>query len=433
MSSGPRGSADQRLLLRARLVVPVAQPPIENGVVEIQGQRITLVDRWPASSSRAHGRVFDLGEVILLPGLINAHCHLDYTRVAGQIPPLKCFTDWIKAIVALKAAWSYSEFAESWLAGAGMLVRTGTTTVADIETVPELIPDVWPATPLRVVSFRELIHLQGGSAAEEVVCGAVSQWASLPRTGSGLGLSPHAPYSTTGSLLRSAAREARTRQWRLSTHLAESEEEFDMFRYARGPLHHWLESQRPMQDCGHVSPVRYLAGLNYLGSDLLAVHVNYLDHGDAALLARHQVHVVHCPRSHAYFRHKPFPRQELTQAGVNLCLGTDSLASVNKRTGGTVELNLFSEMTALARAAPELTPLAILRTATVNGAQALGWAGELGELTAGALADLIAVPYDGEVDLAVEGLIHYPGEVCSVMMRGGWVLSPGQSWPRQAC
>src|SRR5690606_19255911 len=102
--------------------------------------------------------------------LVNAHCHLDYTNMAGMIPAPKNFPDWIKAMLALKAHWSYSEYSQSWLNGAQMLLRTGTTTLADIEAVPELLPDVWNATPLRVVSLLELTNVKSRRPASEIIC-----------------------------------------------------------------------------------------------------------------------------------------------------------------------------------------------------------------------------------------------------------------------
>jgi cytosine/adenosine deaminase-related metal-dependent hydrolase len=104
----------------------------------ISGNKIRAVGSWADLQSPADEKVFDLGEVILLPGLVNAHCHLDYTDMAGQLPPPKTFTDWIPLITAAKTNWSYSEYAHSWLHGAHMLLKTGTTTVADIEAMPEL-------------------------------------------------------------------------------------------------------------------------------------------------------------------------------------------------------------------------------------------------------------------------------------------------------
>ena len=97
------------MLLRARIVLPVARPPIENGVVHVSGNRIRFVGERREFSPPPGEEIADLGDVILLPGLINAHCHLDYTDFAGKIPPTRFFTDWIKSIVALKATATYSE------------------------------------------------------------------------------------------------------------------------------------------------------------------------------------------------------------------------------------------------------------------------------------------------------------------------------------
>src|SRR5215213_3296257 len=124
------------MLLRARTVLPFCAPPIDDGAVLIRGERIETVGRWKDLQNSAGDRVTDLGDSILLPGLINSHCHLDYTAMAGQLRPAKKFSDWIKGIVALKAAWSYTEFANSWVSGANMLLRSGTTTVVDTEAVP---------------------------------------------------------------------------------------------------------------------------------------------------------------------------------------------------------------------------------------------------------------------------------------------------------
>src|SRR5687767_9011216 len=138
------------MILRARLVLPMAGPVIEDGAVVIQADRIVAVARWADLQPHITERVEDLGEVVLMPGLINAHCHLDYTAMAGKISPPRSFADWIKTIVALKAEWSYTEFAESWVRGAAMLLRGGVTTVADVEAVPELLPEMWHATPLQI-------------------------------------------------------------------------------------------------------------------------------------------------------------------------------------------------------------------------------------------------------------------------------------------
>src|SRR5439155_18866159 len=104
-------------------------------------------------------KTIDLGEVLLMPGLVNAHCHLDYTNMAGEFPPPIVFIDWLKLITSTKAGSGFADYAQSWLDGADMLLSTGTTTVADIEAIPELLPEVWTSTPLRVISLLELIGI----------------------------------------------------------------------------------------------------------------------------------------------------------------------------------------------------------------------------------------------------------------------------------
>ncbi len=213
--------------LRARIVVPVSRPPIDDGLVCVAGERIEWVGPRAEAPAAFHGDAeTDLGDVILMPGLVNAHCHLDYTGMAGQIAPPKSFTDWIKSMVSLKGTWSLEEFEASWQSGAAMLLRTGTTTVADIEAVPELIPGAWQKTPLRIHSFRELLNVRSRVPAGELVERAVNDWLSVPTAQNRVGLSPHAPYSTSTELLEFAARAAHRRKWRLTTHIAESEQEF---------------------------------------------------------------------------------------------------------------------------------------------------------------------------------------------------------------
>ncbi len=411
-------------ILRARVVMPVARPPIDNGAVLISGQRILAVGRSAGLCTNTSLPVVDLGDCVLLPGLINAHCHLDYTDMAGLAPASRHFVDWIKAITTLKADWSYTEFAASWINGSKMLLRHGVTTVFDIEAVPELLPEVWQTTSLRVFSFLEMTGVKSRRAPRAILADAVQQIESLDHPRCRAGLSPHAPYSTTPELQRLSAEACSKRGWRMTTHVAESMEEFEMFTEARGLMHDWLaRNDRNMSDCGRGTPVEHLHRQGALGAHTLAVHANCLGPDDAALLARTRTSVVHCPRSHRFFGHPEFPFTALQSAGVNLCLGTDSLASVFKRSGYAPQLDLFAEMQSFAAKQPDVTPETILQMATVNAARFLGQAGQLGELTQGAFADLIAIPFDGPASQACDAVIHHAGPVQSTMINGRWVTS----------
>ena len=426
MANHPQASTfNHQLILRARVVLPIRRSPIEDGAVAIIGNRIAAVGRWRSVRARHSGQTLDLGERIVMPGLINAHCHLDYTSMAGLFPPPRSFCDWIKTITTEKAHWSYSDYAESWLNGARMLLRTGTTTVGDIETAPQLLPEVWSATPLRVFSFLEMTGIRSRRDPEQILAAAIEKIDSLRGHRCAAGLSPHAPYSTSPLLMRRSGVMVRRRKLRAVTHVAESATEFEMFMHGRGEMYEWLQrSQRDMSDCGGVSPVQHLAKTGLLGPNLLATHVNYLAPGDPQLLARHRVSVVHCPRSHDYFRHQPFPRRALAKAGVNICLGTDSLATVRKHPRAQLELNMFHELRSFAARNPGVAAERIVSMATVNGARALELRGKAGELGTNALADLIALPFSGRIRQSYDAVLQHTGPVSASMIDGEWVMEP---------
>jgi cytosine/adenosine deaminase-related metal-dependent hydrolase len=311
------------------------------------------------------------------------------------------------------------------LRGAHQLLKTGTTTVADIEVMPDLLPEVWDATPLRVFSFLEMTGIKSRRPPKEILREAVEKIESLRHPRNRALLSPHAPYSTLPELLRLTARVSQKRKWRACIHVAESEQEFEMFHCATGKMHDWLKRNgRDNSDCGLGSPVAHLARQKLLGENVLAIHANCLARGDATLLAKNKTHVVHCPRSHDYFRHPKFERERLANAGVNLCLGTDSLATTRKTSKQKPELDMFVEMRSLAEADKSISPEEILRMATVNAARALGLAGKIGELAKNSFADLIALPFDGKISGAHAAVLEHSGNVTASLIDGRWAIPP---------
>ena len=348
--------------LRAQWVLPVGAPPIANGVVEIAGDTIVSVGQSPGPSR-------DLGAVVLLPGLINAHCHLDYTHM--PVPYRASFADWIRDIVALKALQTPADYRAGIQAGMQLALQAGTTTVVNIECFPELIAQL-PTSPLGVRWCPELIDL--------------ARRVELPADG--LGLAPHAPYTASAVLYRRCARSGRF----ITTHVAESLEEDEMFRQGRGRLYDaFRERGRDMSDCGHVGPVELLHNYGVLGRHCLAAHANCLTADDVRLLATTGTSVVHCPKTHRYFQRPPAPVPALLAARVNVCLGTDSLASNDT-------LDMRAEMRELARAFPALLPAQLVAMATTNAASALNQSARLGKIAPGAVADLIAVPVNGHAE-----------------------------------
>src|SRR6266487_3750071 len=155
------------MIVRAHTVVTMDGAPIENGAVAISGNRIIDVGSFDEVKGRNSGEIVDLGEQALLPGLINAHCHLDYTCLRGKIPPQKSFADWIRAINAEKAKLAPDDYLASIAEGFAEAKKFGTTTVANLTAFPELISQIH--APIGTWWFAELIDVRSPERANELV------------------------------------------------------------------------------------------------------------------------------------------------------------------------------------------------------------------------------------------------------------------------
>jgi aminodeoxyfutalosine deaminase len=406
----------RKMIIRARIVITMDGLPIENGAVVISGNRIIDVGKFSEISARHSGEVVDLGEQALLPGLINAHCHLDYTCLRGKIPPTKSFTDWIRAINAAKAKLSEQDYLASITEGFAEAKRFGTTTIANLTAFPELIPQIDP--PIRTWWFAELIDVRSPERANELVDRAIKSFESAEDWG----LAPHALFTASTNLYRRCEEIARRDDLLLTTHLAESREEMSMFRDSAGPLYEFMKSiGRPMEDCGQGTPLqRFLTARDSSttlrsarnDNDWLVAHLNELTESDFELLeeSNMQFHVVHSPRSHDYFPHSAFAFERLRDLGFNICLGTDSLAS-------NENLSLFVEMRAFRRGEPAVSPKETLEMVTVNGGRALGRPQTLGRIRANYFADLIAIPCSGMTNV-FEEILAFDQPVRWIMVDG---------------
>ena len=405
------------MIVRARTVVTMDGPPIGNGAVVVSADRIVDVGEFDQIEKENAGEIVDLGEQALLPGLINAHCHLDYTCLRGKIPPQKSFTDWIRAINAEKLKLSPKDYLASINNGFTEARRFGTTTIANLTAFPELIAQI--NAPIRTWWFGELIDVRAPERANEIVdlaieslkssseCAYTSPLSKRSRN-RGIaavqtqpwGLAPHALFTASKDLYRRCEEIALSENILLTTHLAESREEMEMFRDAAGSLYKFLkEIGRPMDDCGKSTPLQLFVGApgGRAQREWIVAHLNELREGDFELLERStcNFHVVHSPRSHDYFGHSRFEFERLRSLDLNICLGTDSLAS-------NESLSLFDEMRAFQKEFPTVSPEEILQMVTLNAATALRQGKVLGRIRSGFRADLIAVPSKGTADVFEE-------------------------------
>ncbi len=359
------------------------------------------------------GPATDLGEAVLLPGLINAHCHLDFTALRGAIQPQRSFADWILQINGLRRELTDDDYLAS-IAGGFVEARLwGTTTIANVESMPALLARMSPP-PLRTWWFAELIDVRPRLSPAEMLADALASFRGKENWRGGFGLSPHAPYTVSPDLMRRAKEAAKQHGMQLMMHLAESTEEMEMFREKRGRLFDLLRSLgRPMDDCGEgKTPLAVMLERELIDERWIIVHLNELTEDDFARLERGpRFHIAHCPRSSRYFRHSPFDLPRLAALGFNISLGTDSLASNSS-------LSLFSEMQTLRDTHPWLAAERILEMVTINPARALNQTDSLGKLRAGFQADLIALPIENPGTGLFEKIIGWNEPVPWMLVAG---------------
>ena len=408
------------MILSASWVIPVSSPPISEGAVVLNGERIQ--DVGPAAEilrSYPDREVRDFRGAALLPGLVNAHSHLELTLLRGYLENLG-FGDWIRRLTRTKyELLTREDLKFSALAGACEAVRSGITTLGEAMDLGTSL-DALTASGLRGVLYQEVFSPRP-EEAEERLEELEAKLASLEerigiatarRNGCGEGrstriipgVSPHAPFSVSGPLFRKVRQWAACRGLPVCIHVAESEEESLLIEEGRGPMAEALASRGIRWSAPGCSPVQYLDRLGVLGPGTLLVHCVRLRPPDLPILKRSGVSVAHCPKSNWKLGNGWMDLKQVFQAGIPLGLGSDSVASNNS-------MDLFEEMRfalfnpswfgrsgqplASGGARGGFRAVQALHLATLGGAGVLGLSGSIGSLETGKQADLIAVDLSG--------------------------------------
>jgi 5-methylthioadenosine/S-adenosylhomocysteine deaminase len=371
---------------RARLVVPVTQPPIENGcVVEDEGKIVYVGNVESAPAAEDH----DFGDAVLLPGLINAHTHLELTSMRGFLEDL-CFNDWIDRLrSSRKEALTDEMLLDSARYGIVEGLHAGITTYADT-CATGFVMIAMLELGVRGIMFQETF----GSGPEQ--CDAsikalrarVAELAPKQTDLVRLGISPHAPYTVSDVLYAACADFAREDGWRMGLHIAESASEQELVISGTGPFaEEWKERDLEVVPRGR-SPVALLEKTGCLATSPLLIHAVRLDSEDVELIARHNCTVAHCPASNAKFGHGIAPLAGFLEAGITVGLGSDSVASNNR-------MDILEEarlavlfQRALHRNETTIPAHTALELATIGGARALRIDDRVGSLEVGKDADL---------------------------------------------
>jgi cytosine/adenosine deaminase-related metal-dependent hydrolase len=392
-------------------VFPVCGEPIVDGAVGIEGERIVACGTSVSSSED----IRDLGNVAILPGLVNAHVHLDFSGLAAPLGQRGIrFVDWVRRVMEFRrgataglpssagntvgqANRATQHFGSPVALGLDESLRGGVTALGDIVQPGQPLA----ASPIEVTALLELIaptadrvagavelaksHL---SAADKNVC---------PTAARNVGLSPHAPYSVHPDLLAAVVELSNRHAIPVAMHLAESPEELELLRRGDGPLREFLDELGAWDATTIPHGTRPLGYLRRLADAhrALIVHGNYLDDEEIAFLGANaeRMSVVYCPRTHDWFAHREYPLEKLLAAGATVALGTDGR-------GSSPDLSLLGEMRFAAQKHPGVPLADILRMGAIDGARALGRETEFGSLAPGRRADLaiVALPERSTVD-----------------------------------
>lgn len=387
------------MLLKARWVLPICGPPIENGAVRIAGDRIIAVG--PAEdvvTPDCDDRMRDLGMAALLPGFVNAHSHLELTVMRGLLEDAD-FRSWITRLTAIKLErLTHDDLLDSARLGALEAVRGGVTCMADTcdsGVAAEAMRDAG----LAGIMYQEVFGPDPTQAAESVrgLVEKLDRLESESPTASRVqvGVSPHAPFTVSASLFQLVTELARKRGIPMAIHAAESRAERDFLLDGSGPFGDRFRSRGIDWSPPGVSTVAWLDSIGVLEARPLLIHAVQSSSADLDLIAAAGASVVHCPKSNAKLGHGIAPLRAMLSRGLRVGLGTDSVASNNvcdliDEARSAVLMARASDRDAAALAARQA-----LELATLGGAEALGLAHEIGTLDTGKRADICAISLDG--------------------------------------
>ena len=400
---------------RARWIFPVTGEPLDNATIVVENGLIVELHQ------NYDPRAVNLGEVALIPGLVNVHTHLEFSELAEPLPATS-FPNWIAELVQYRRSLG-KPLQKVVAAGLTEAQESGCTTLGEICTYDWHDVVTSPIARPRTIVFEELIALSRDQIDEKLLLAREhlqsTFWADEQTTLGGL--SPHAPYSVHPELFRQSVSLARELRVPLAIHLAETKEELELLAEGTGTLADLMSEFGPWDRQAYApetAPLDYLELLGTL-SRALAVHGNYLSKREIAYLAGHpHVTVVYCPRTHAHFGHDPHPWLELLDAGASVALGTDSRAS-------NPDLSIWRELLYLHEEFPDVDCSLLLELGTTRGAWALGLERKTGRLVAGTSADIAMISLESENGRSPYDRLFSPrNRPIGTMLAGDWLTYP---------
>jgi cytosine/adenosine deaminase-related metal-dependent hydrolase len=404
---------------KARWLLPIDAAPIAYGALLVDDAgNILQVGPDDVVPIPPDAAAVDLGDAVLLPGLVNTHSHLELTGFAGKVNEAS-FLDWIAGVIRIKSGRSEQDFFDAACDGVRLMWRSGVTTVCDTGSTGSVI------AALDHLGASGIYHHEVFGAHPDQCQPAMRHFeADLNRLARhavgrvGLGVSPHAPYTVSGALYAASADLARAHGVPMAVHVAEpAGEGRGMPRRLKSSAKIPSKSRSSCPSPEGDSPIRYLERHRVLSDRTLCIHVIDVDDADADVMARHGVAVAHCPRSNRFHHHAEAPVRRYLDRNLRLGLGTDSEISVDP-----------PDLIAEAREARRLAGWSArdaLRALTLGGAEAIERDAETGSLTPGKRADLVAIRVPETTDPEEAVLAAGPEQVAGTWLAGHRVHQAG--------
>ena len=381
-----------RTAYHARWVLPIASSALADGAIVVEGCLLQYVG--PSVGAIADRHV-QLGNAVLMPGLVNAHSHLELTALRGFLEGLD-FRDWLRVLTeARRVVLTPDALMDSATIGIHEGLLAGITTFADCTE------SGIPLAAMRVAGVRGIGYIEvfgpDPAVRDASMLGlqrAVEAQRAFDTELVQTGVSPHAPYTVSAPLFRAVANWAREQQLPVAVHVSEGTAEVSLIRDGSGPFAEGFRARGIAVQATGASPVQLLADTGILDTQALLIHGVQMDARDAALVARHGASIVHCPISNARLGHGIAPLDLFMDAGIATGLGTDSVAS-NDRMDILSEARQATLFQGIRQFKPDaLSAADALRLATIGGASALRLRATTGTLETGKQADVAAFPLD---------------------------------------
>jgi len=412
------------IIYSARWVLPIASPLIENGAVAVDNSKISgvgtrneIISRFPDS------QLEDFGQAAILPGLVNAHTHLELTVMRGFLEREEGnFFAWLRKLTVARMTMTPEDLLVSATCGAIEAARAGITCVADASSAATEAMKALRQVGMRGVVYQESFGPDPKLAAENVakLRQQISSMREMENDLVRAGVSPHAPYTVSAPQLELISRLANDQKLSVMMHAAESQAEKLFMLEGRGVFAEGLSARGIQWQAPGVSTIQYLARHGIFETKLLLAHCINVDHADLDLIKQSGTGIAHCPKSNAKLGHGRAPFAEFIAQGLNVGLGSDSVASNNicdlleearfaalvSRTDRGIsptvrEGSMYSDINETLRALPDgrvNAPVAAeqaLFAATLGGARAVGLDNQIGALVEGMQADIAVVSLQG--------------------------------------